>query len=244
MGIGMAGMEGIPGAPPMLGMGGIPGVDGMFGIGGLDGMGGTLEPAPACACIFGIGGIPAVLGIFGMTGRGGIGGMTGAVCVCGPTPGGGAGILGMVGIGGATGVDCGPMPGGNPPGGNGIPGIPGAPTLEASVADFRCTKLRLFGKSSVSVPELMSRMSTGFGQLVAVISTRNEVVPTVYSKALVWLPWIMTALMRPSKATAVDARAVKQPTVIGRIRWKLVAKYMANSGHVVWVGDVAVPRAA
>ena len=31
----------------------------------------------------------------------------------------------------------------------------------------------------MSDPELMSRMSTGLGQLVAVISTRNEVVPTV-----------------------------------------------------------------
>src|ERR1035441_5179017 len=76
----------------------------------------------------------------------------------------------------ATGADCGPMPGGNPPGGIGIPSGPGAIGVAASEVDFKCTKLRLFGKSSTSAPELRSRMSTGFGQLVAVISTRNEVV--------------------------------------------------------------------
>jgi hypothetical protein len=162
MGIGIAGMEGIPDAPAMLGMGGIPGVDGILGIGGLDGIGGTLEPAPACgptpggmAGMFGIGGIPGAPDIFGIVGWEGIGGMAGVVC------------------------DCGPMPGGSPPGGIGIPGIPGAPTEPISVAGFKCTKLRLFGKSSVIVPELMSRMSTGLGQFVAVISTRIEFVPTV-----------------------------------------------------------------
>ena len=61
-------------------------------------------------------------------------------------------MLGMVGIDGATGADCGPMPGGKPPGGIGIPGIPGAPTVAVSVAGFTCTKLRLFGKSKVSAP--------------------------------------------------------------------------------------------
>src|ERR1039457_7157465 len=101
------------------------------------------------------------------------------------------------------------MPGGKPPGDIGIPRGPGAVAVATSVADFTCTKLRLFGKSSVSAAELRSRMSTGLGQLVAVISTRTEIVPTVYSKALVSLPWVITAWMRPSKATAVDVRAVR-----------------------------------
>src|ERR1039458_3276888 len=181
MGIDIGGIEGIPDAPAMLGMEGIPGDDSI----------------PDCACgptpggsagIFGIGGMLGAPDIFGMTGREGIGGMAGVACGCGPTPGGNAGMLGMVGIGGAAGAGCGPLPGGKPPGGIGIPGIPGAPPVAASVSGFKCTKLRLFGKSKVSVPELMSRMSTGLGQLVAVISTRNEVVPTVYSNALVSLP--------------------------------------------------------
>ncbi len=171
-----------------------------WSVGELDGCG----PIP--------GGTP--LGMFGIVGRGGIVGMAGVACVCGPMPGGSAGILGMVGIGwGAgsvtptldVGVGCGPMPGGKPlggigpaPNGAGIPGIPGMPgglIVAASVAGFKCTKLWLLGNSSVSVPQLRSRMSTGFGQpardgseLVAVISSRNEVGPTVYSKTLVWLP--------------------------------------------------------
>jgi hypothetical protein len=144
-----------------------------------------------------------------MAGRGGIGGIAGVICDCGPTPGGRAGIFdpapngaGIAGIGGAPGADCGPVPGGKLPGGigpapngAGIPGKPGAAAVATSVAGFTCTKLRLFGKSSVSVPELRSRMSTGFGQparelseLVTVISTRNEFVPAVYSKTLVSLP--------------------------------------------------------
>src|ERR1039458_548375 len=135
------------------------------------------------------------------------------------------------------------MPGGKPPGGIGIPSGPGVAAMAASVADFRCTKLRLFGKSSVSAPELRSRMSTGFGQLVEVISTRNDFVPAVYSKALVSLPWTVTARIRPSKATAADARVAKHPRM-GRTRWMLWAWCMANSGHVVRVADAPVSRTA
>ncbi len=146
------------------------------------------------------------------------------------------------GVGGASVPTCGPMPGGKPPGGM---GIPGAPTVVASDAGFTYTKLRLFGKSSVSAPVLRSRMSTGFGQFVAVFSTRNESVPTVYSKALVSLPWIMTALMRPSKAPAVDVKTARHPRM-GRTRWMLWAWRMEdiNLGHVVRMGDTAVAGTA
>src|SRR5271170_1561748 len=55
----------------------------------------------------------------------------------------------------------------------------------------------------------------------------------------------MTAWMRPSKATALDARAARQPRM-GRTRWKLCTMRMADakSGHVVGEADVAVPRTA
>src|SRR5476649_962613 len=103
------------------------------------------------------------------------------------------------------------MPCDKPEGGIGISGIPGTPAVAASVAGFTCTKLRLFGKSSVSAPESRSRMSTGLGQLVEVISTRNEVIVAVYNKAFVSLPWLITAWIRPSNPTAVDARMARQP---------------------------------
>src|SRR5271169_5073439 len=130
-------MEGIPGAEDMLGIVGIPEAPGAAG---------DCRPIPGgSAGIFGIGGI------------------------AGAPDGNGIGW----GAGGATLTSdvvagCGPTPGGKPPGGigpapngAGIPGMPGAPTVAISVDGFKCTKLRLFGKSSVSAPELMSRMSTG-----------------------------------------------------------------------------------
>src|ERR1017187_3645165 len=117
---------------------------------------------------------------------------------CSPTPGG---RFGMAGIGGGAGIpgrfpglmpcgasrfgiagkpaggDCGPTPGGSPAGICGKPG--GIMVDEFSVTGLRRTKLRLLGKSKVNPPELRSKMSTGFGQLVAVISTRTKFVPTV-----------------------------------------------------------------
>ena len=90
-----------------------------------------------------------------------------------------------------------------------------APPLSASR-----TKLRLFGNSSVSSRVLRSRMFTGFGQLVAAISTRNEFVPTVYSKALVSGPRIIRARSRPSNPRAVDAKTPRLP-MIGSTRRNL-----------------------
>lgn len=116
---------------------------------------------------------------------------------CGPTPGGRFGMAGIdggagiprrfvgpipCGVGGfgiagkPAGGDCGPMPGGSPAG---ICGKPGGIWGEFSAAGLRRTKLRLLGKSRVNSPELRSRMSTGFGQLVAVISTHKKFVLTV-----------------------------------------------------------------
>ena len=145
MGIGMAGMEGIPETP-----------------GPADGCG----PTPGGSA-----------GIFGITGRRGMAGMAGPPGAdCSPTPGG---IFGMAGIGGGAGKpaggDCGPTPGGIA----GMAGKPGGGADGFSTAGLSRTKLRLFGKSRVNSLELRSKMSTGFGQLVAVISTRKKFVPTV-----------------------------------------------------------------
>jgi len=139
-------------------------------------------------------------GIIGIAGMEGAPGKVGG-CICGPTPDGnpdgGAGIVaglgkagipgrfvgpmpcggGRFGMVGAPGVcECGPTPGGSPPG---ICGKPGGMGDEFSVTGFNRTKLRLLGKSKFSSPELRSRMSTGFGQFVAVFSTRRKFVPTV-----------------------------------------------------------------
>jgi hypothetical protein len=87
---------------------------------------------------------------------------------------GGGGGFGIAGI--PVGCGCGLTLGGRPPG---IGGKPGGVAAEFSATGWRRTKLRLFGKSNVSSPELRSKMSTGFGQLVAVISTRKKFVPAV-----------------------------------------------------------------
>src|ERR1017187_10028018 len=123
---------------------------GIMGI-GMAGIPGMPDPADDCGPTPG-----GSAGIFGTDGRGGIAGMAGEICVCGLMPGGSAGIFGMAGIGGATSADCGPMPGGKPPVGIGISGTPGVGAVAAFVAGFKYTKLRLFGKSNVSSPELRS----------------------------------------------------------------------------------------
>ena len=110
--------------------------------------------------------------MFATAGMGGGAGIPGRFVE--PMPGDG-GRFGIAGAPGGCDCDCGPTPGGSPPGIRGKPGD----MDESSVTGLSRTKLRLFGKSKVNSPELRSSMFTEFGQLVAVISTRKKFVPTV-----------------------------------------------------------------
>lgn len=188
--IGIAGMEGIPPALVMFGIAGMAGAPGMvegcacgptpggkvagkFGVPPSGGPGRVNAELPTPAGNpsrgAGVAGIAGGLGSGGIVGGPGIPGSAGKFV--GPMPDGKLfGIAGMPG-----GRDCGPTPGGSPAG---ICGKPGG-VDKFSATGFNRTKLRLCGKSKVSVPESRFKMSTGFGQFVAIISTRRKFVPTV-----------------------------------------------------------------
>src|SRR5438128_1462468 len=119
----------------------------------------------------------------------GITGAPGMTPGWGPIPGGMFGTAGIAG--GAPGVPAaiegGILPLGEAPGLSTRcrpfmvvrPGAAPGSTAggEPAAAFFNRTKLRLCGKSNVSSPELRSKISTGFGQLVAATSARREFVP-------------------------------------------------------------------
>jgi hypothetical protein len=106
-------------------------------------------------------------------------GMDGIACIAGkfvgPRPGGT--FCGRIGMGCEIGIAlCGPIPGGSPAG---MAGKPGGLADESSPAFLSRTKVPLCGKTSVTCPELRSTRLKALGQLVSVISTRRQLVPTV-----------------------------------------------------------------